>query len=305
MARKRPEGLRAYLEYLGARALGGALAAMPAGPACRVGEILGALAYRLDGRHRRIATGNLAQALGDGLAAGEIEALARRVFISLGRTVVDICRIPRITAENYRRHFTMEGWEHLREAKARGRGVVCITAHFGAWELLAVAAAFHGEPIQVVVRPMDNAYLDRAVNALRCHGGGRIIAKQDAFRTALAALRRNETVGIMIDQHVDPREGVFVDFLGAPAATTTAPALLAARSGAAVLPVAIFREGRERHTISIGKAMEVERTGDLRRDLAANTARFTRAIEEFVRQRPDHWFWVHRRWKAAPLGSVD
>ena len=173
-----------------------------------------------------------------------------------------------------------------------------ITAHFGPWELLPLLAALRYEPIHVVARPLDNPRVDEYLTALRERGGNRVIQKRDAVSSILQVLRRGETVGILIDQHIREKDGIIVPFFGRPASTAFAPALIAMRSGAAVLPVGIVREGRARYLVRIAEEVAVRRSGDLRADLAENTARFTAAMEAFISERPDHWFWVHRRWKT-------
>ncbi len=118
------------------------------------------------------------------------------------------------------------------------------------------------------------------------------------MQAVLQVLRRGETVGILIDQHVSEREGVVVPFFGRPASAMVAPALLALRSGAAAFPVGITRNARGEYRVDIRPEVDIRKSGDLKADLVVNTARFTAAIEAIVRQRPDHWFWVHRRWKT-------
>ena len=150
-----------------------------------------------------------------------------------------------------------------------------------------------------MARPLDNPRLDEFFTRLRQRGGNRVIRKRDAVQAILQALRRGEMVGILIDQHISEREGVVVPFFGQPASTASAPALIAMRSGAAVFPAGTLREGRGRYRVRVGEEIYVRRSGDFKADLVENTARFTAAIEALIRERPDHWFWVHRRWKTS------
>lgn len=272
-------------------------ATLPEGLAYGLAEAAGRLAYRLDARHRRITQDNLAKAFPGALSGAGLERMAQAVFEGLGRTAADVARSDRLRdapADACR----IEGLERLQAARSRGRGVLLLTAHFGPWELLPLIASLRYEPIHVVARPLDNPRLDDLLTRLRERGGNRVIRKRDALQAILKALRRGETVGMLIDQHIAEREGVVVPFFGRPASTVFAPALLALRSGAAILPVVIYREGRGRFCIRLGEEIPLLRTGDLRTDLVRNTARFNLAIEDFIRARPDHWFWVHRRWKT-------
>jgi KDO2-lipid IV(A) lauroyltransferase len=295
--------MTAYLEFLFAMALAKGLLHVPASLAYLAGESLGSLAYRLDRKHREIAKENLQRAFNGQLSPPAIDALVRSTFINLGRTVVETCRIPKIDRGNFRRSIQIEGYEHYQKAKERGKGVIYITAHLGSWELLPVASALVGESLWIVVRPLDNPYLDRAINRMRRGWGTKVLPKKWALRGVLGALHRGESVGILIDQNISVKEGVFVDFFGRPACTALAPALLALRTDASVLPAAIFRCGRDRHRIVVGEEISLIRTGQLAADLVANTAAFTKAIEAFVRREPAQWLWVHRRWKTQPLST--
>ena len=271
---------------------------LPQSTAYALGVMAGRLAFRLDRRHRRIAMENLTRAFPGKYAPNEIEALARAVFENLGRTVVDIARSDRLLLDRNADAVRIDGLDRLLEARRRGKGVLVIMAHFGPWELLPLIAALRYEPVHVVARPLDNPRLDDLLTTMRERGGDRVIRKRDALQAILQVLRRGETVGILIDQHITEKEGVIVPFFGRPASTAFAPALIAMRSGAAVLPIGIVREQPGQYRVLIGKEVSVRRSGDRKADLAENTARFNLAIEGFIRRYPDQWFWVHRRWKT-------
>ncbi len=271
---------------------------LPESAAYALGVGAGRLAFRLDGRHRAITVENLARAFPGKFSPPEVEALARAVFENLGRTAVDVARSDRLLRGSSPEAVRIDGLTRLQEARRRGNGVLLITAHLGPWELLPVIMATRYGPGHMVARPLDNPRLDDLLTALRERGGNRVIRKRDAILAILQALRQGEAVGIMIDQHISEKDGVVVPFFGRPASTVFAPALLALRSGAAVLPACIIREGRGRYRVRVAEEVPVRRTGDLRADLVENTARFTAAIEAFIRTHPEHWFWVHRRWKT-------
>ena len=300
MAERSPLHIGALLEWGGVAALVRLFDTLPEPIAYALGEGAARLAFRLDGRHRTIAAKNLAGAFAGQYAPEELEPLVREVFVNLGRTAVDVARSHRLLLPKNRDAMRMEGTANLEAARARGKGVLLLTGHFGPWELLPLAASLFYEPIHVVARPLDNPRLDDLLTALRERGGNQVIRKREAVHAILQALRRGQTVGILIDQHISEREGVVVPFFGRPASTASAPALIAIRSGAAVIPVGISREeGRGRYRVRIFPEVEVRRSGELKADLVENTARFNLAIERMIRERPDHWFWVHRRWKTT------
>ncbi|MGH7411285.1 MAG: lysophospholipid acyltransferase family protein [Candidatus Methylomirabilis sp.] len=274
------------------------IAYLPSWIAYPIGEALGRLAYLADRRHRRVAAENLRLAFGSACGPNEIHTMARAHFRCLGQTFVETCRLIRLSPQHLMGAVAVDGTDGLHAVKATGRGVLYVSAHFGPWEYLpAVWTHWFNEPLTVVARPFDNPYLDRWVNALRRRWGTRVVEKRDAMKELMDVLRRGGKVGVLIDQHVSRREGVVVSFFGHPASTTHAPALLALRSGAAVIPVVVLREGRGRFRILLGKEVSPPRTGETKADVVAMTAAMTAALEELIRRCPEQWLWVHRRWK--------
>jgi len=272
---------------------------LPESCAYALGEGAGRVWCALDRRHRVIVMENLAAAFPGRYAPEELDRLARAVFENLGRTAVDVARLDHLLSRSAGTTVEWDGYEHLLAARARGKGVLVLAAHFGPWELLPPVWVLRDEPVYVVARPLDNPRLDDQLTAWRERGGNRMIRKRNAIHAILQVLRRGKTAAILIDQHISEREGVVVPFFGRPASTASAPALIALRSGAAVLPVGITRQpGRGRYRIRIGAEIPVRRSGDVKDDLVENTARFTAAIEAMIREQPEHWFWVHRRWKT-------
>ncbi|MFQ5847486.1 MAG: lysophospholipid acyltransferase family protein [Candidatus Methylomirabilales bacterium] len=263
-----------------------------------LGEALGRLAFFVDRRHRRVACENLRLAFGNSRHPDEITAMARAHFRCLGQSFVDICRLLRLSPRHLKEALDVEGLEVLERPRAKGQGVLYVTGHFGPWEYLpAVSTHLTDEPLTVVARPLDNQYLDRFLNAMRRRWGSQVVRKREAMRALMDVLRRGGKVGVLIDQHVSRGEGVAVNFFGHPARTTTAPAFLALRSGAAVIPVVVVREGKGRFRVLLGKEVDPPRTGKVKDDVVAFTAAMTQALEELIRRSPEQWLWVHRRWK--------
>lgn len=274
------------------------VAYLPLWIAYPLGEVLARFVFFVDRRHRRVAYENLRLAYGSSSTPEEIGAMARSHFRCLGQTFVDTCRLVRLHPHHLLDGLEIEGLEVLESPKMKGQGVLYVTGHFGPWEYLpAVSTYLAGEPLTVVARPLDNPYLDRFLNALRHRWGSRVVDKRNAMRVIMDVLQKGGKVGVLIDQHVSRREGIFVNFFGHPACTTSAPALLALRSDAAVIPVVVLREERGRFRILLGKEVSPPRTGHVKEDVAALTAAMTTALEELIRRRPEQWLWVHRRWK--------
>ena len=260
------------------------------------------LFYHLVPRQRLIAVYNLRRAFPE-KSDDEILRIARGVYRNMGIMAAEFFDIPRLTKENVGKLVEAEGLEHCQRALEKGRGVLFFTAHFGNWELSAAAAALLIKPVVAIYRTLDSALLDHLVLRVRSATGNTLLPKEHAMRTMLRSLKRNEIVGILIDQNVAWYEGVFVDYFGRPACTTNGLALLALHTGAPVLPGYMVRLPDGRYRLVIGPEVEVTRTGNRDADVLANTQRFTKVIEETVRQYPDQWFWVHQRWKTQQCQS--
>jgi Kdo2-lipid IVA lauroyltransferase/acyltransferase len=261
------------------------------------------LVYLLHFRLRQVGMRNLAMAFPEKSEA-ERRRILRGVFTSLGRQLAELCQFPRYTAENVAEVVVYDGLENYERAYARGKGVLFVTAHFGGWELSAFAHSLHGHWLHVVMRPMDNPYLDQLLQSYRMMYGNKVVPKDDFVRGLLAAMKAGETVGILMDTNMTPPQGVFVEFFGIPACTASGLARIALRTDAAVVPgFTIWDERLGKYRLRFDPAMELVRTGDLEADIIANTQKFTKVIEQYVRQYPEQWLWVHRRWKTRPEGQ--
>ena len=264
---------------------------------------LGQVFYLLHFRLRQVGMRNLELAFPEKSKA-ERARILRGVFTSLGRELAELCQFPRYTRENVDEVVVYDGLENFENAYARGKGVLFLTAHFGAWELSAFAHSLHGHWLHIVMRPMDNPYLDRMIEHYRTMHGNKTVAKDDFVRGLLAAMKAGETVGILMDTNMTPPQGVFVNFFGIPACTASGLARIALRTDAAVVPgFTIWDEKMGKYRLRFDLPVELVRTGDLEADLVANTQRFTSVIEEYARKYPDQWLWVHRRWKTRPEGE--
>ena len=224
--------------------------------------------------------------------------IADGAFRSIARMLVAVARFPRIDKQSVAQWIRYEGFEHFEAARKRGKGVLFATAHLGNWELSAFAHAILTEPMHVVVRPLDNPRIDELVERYRGLSGNHLISKREFARPILAALRRNEAVGILVDQNASLENGVFVELFGIPACVNASFAKLAAHSGAAVIPgFAVWSESERRYVLRFYP--EVPVTGDA----AADTQAVQRAVEQAIAEYPDQWLWMHRRWKTRPPGD--
>ena len=296
-----------FLEYAAARVLLSGLGALPRPLAVAAGRGVGRAAYALAAGLRRTGLRNLELAFPE-MCEAERRKILRGSFVSLGRQLGEVSQFPRVTRESLRTvaEYDSEDVKLLDVARERGRGVVFLTSHLGAWELLCFAHSAFYEPISFLVRPIDNPRIDALVERLRTRFGNRPIDKKAAARTALRLLKQGGTLGVLADLNTQEREGVFVPFFGHLACTTAGVATLALRTDATVIPVcAPWDERRKKFVFRGGPVIELVRTGDDKRDIEVNTANFTAAIERHVRTFPDQWLWVHKRWKTRPPGEPD
>jgi KDO2-lipid IV(A) lauroyltransferase len=275
----------------------------PRGLARAIGAVIGAVAYRVLGRLRRVGLRNLEIAFPE-ITAKEREAILRSEYRNLGLLMAEFCKMPDYTAATASRFIRYEGLENYLQARERGKGVLVLTGHLGAWELSSFFHSLMGMPMGMVIRRLDNPLVDAFVNRIRCLRGNRVIHKDDFARGLIASMRAGDTVGILMDTNMTPPQGVFVPFFGVPACTASGMARIAAKTGAAVVPgFLLWEESEKRYVLHFGEELEVVHTGDAEQDALVNTATFTAAIEGYVRRYPEQWLWLHRRWKTRPAGE--
>jgi KDO2-lipid IV(A) lauroyltransferase len=294
------EKLEFWLVLTVARPLGW----LPRGLARWVAGVLAWSVYVLHGRLRRVGMRNLELAFPE-LSVRERKAILRGVYRSLGRQLVEFCRMTRYTRENTHGWIRYEGLDHYLAAKARDKGVLIVTGHLGAWELSSFYHSLMGYPMSMVARPLDNRRLDAFVTGIRCMHGNRVLPKDDFARGLLTAMRKGETVGILMDTNMTPPQGVFVNFFGRQACTASGVARVALKTGAAVLPgFMVWEEAEGRYVLEFGPQLAFERSTDEEADIVAATQLCTSAIETWIRRYPDQWLWIHRRWKTRPAGEA-
>ena len=218
------------------KALSAAVGPMSMATVRRCGAALGRVAHALDRFHRDIALENLARAL-PSRTAGERRALTRDMFAHFGSLLFELLKVGQLSQAELLRLIEFEGSERVASAYAQGKGVLFFTGHFGYWEIQAIAQPIVAYPVSVLARPLDNPELHQWLERIRTSTGNTVIYRQGAIRKVLRDLASNRGVAILIDQHLHSPDVVYVDYFGRPAATTSALAALALRTGAPVVPV--------------------------------------------------------------------
>lgn len=288
------------------------VSALPLRLALVIGRRLGDLAYWIVYPRTRVALRQIGMALGQSLTPSEQRAVIHRMYREFGQGVIEFLRLPRLVAEGRLDDLVaVEGEEFLRAAYAQGKGVLILTAHYGNFELLATFFAAKGYQVNLVTRRLRNGILDRFWVDQRRRLKIRAIFKEQSLKEVIARLRRNEAMGYVLDQNMGVEQGVFVEFFGRPACTMTAVAVLAKRFGSPVVPVFIARDRRDptRHRIVFETPLVFEARGGedaaaSHDDLVFHTQQYTAVLERRIRERPDHWIWIHRRWNTRPRAGL-
>ena len=289
--------LRYRLEYLAVLGVRSVARLTPRRWLVLAGTSLGTMFYRLDRRRRDTAVDNVRAAFPVRTDA-ECRAIVRGAFANLGRHVIDLLRFDTMSVEQMMDLVELEGVEHVEQALAAGRGVMFFTGHFGFWELQVMVHAARFEPILMVARTLNNPLLEAMIERMRSRVGTRVVPRQGAVRGLLRGLLRHQSVGMMIDQHMQDRSAVTVEFFGRPAATTSAIAALALRTGVPVIPVfgLPLPGGRYRMIYETPVELPDRDSPDAVQTL---TQRCTDVLETYVRRYPELWLWMHRRWRVA------
>ena len=296
--------MREWLEYAVVWAMVKSLGALPRQTARHLAATVARAVYMLLPKLRKTAEFNLRLAF-PGWDEAQRRATIRGMVQNLGWMAAEFARLPRYTKENIEQVVILEGHENFLEGQRRGKGVLYLTGHIGAWELSSFAHALYGFPLQYMARPLDNPRVDGLVNRYRCLSGNRPVFKNESARVLLKILRDAGTVGILADQNTMPEEGVFVDFFGTPACTTTGLARVALHTDAAVVPGYAFWDPQiAKYRLRFEPVVDLSRSGDTERDVFVNTQKFTKVIEEIIRKHPDQWVWLHARWKTRPKGEA-
>ncbi|MBF0203238.1 MAG: lysophospholipid acyltransferase family protein [Desulfamplus sp.] len=260
-----------------------------------LGDILGLIWFRVDKRHRDITVENIRLSLGD-LSSVERQIMAKKIFKNIAGMLFELGWGYRLKAKDIPEYFSIKGLENIKKAYEKGRGVLVIICHMGNWELLAASVTMAGYASSILYRKLDFPPLERLILEMRQKYGTVLIPLRGASQQIDQRLASGEVVGTLIDQGVDWYKGVFVDFFGRPACTNSGVAKLVLRTGAAVVPAYIVRQGFK-HVMHFEPEIPLVRTGDRIKDIEINTQNYTSAIESIIRLYPEQWFWVHNRWK--------
>ena len=282
------------------RVLLAVLQVLPRKAAMRFAGVLGALVFRIMKKERAKTIANLSIAYGHEKSPEEIAAMAREVFVNLGKSGAEFAiKMGRNRPEEFFDDLEVKGLEHLQEAIKKGRGILGLICHMGCWEGTALGLPMLGIPAYAIGKRLGNEKLNALLFESRGKKGVQTLARGSSYKTILRVLAENNLVGILIDQDTNVR-GVFVDFYCRPAYTPIGGAMLAMDSGAPVLPIFYLKKDDDTYEFIIEEEIPLITTGDRRKDMEENTRRFHAVIEQYIKKYPTQWVWMHNRWKTTP-----
>ncbi len=288
--------LKHFLEYATLRTVEFVLCALPLRLALELGEQLGTLMSGMLPKRRRLIIENLTRAFPEKSPA-EVRKTARRNWKNLGRTALEFVRSQDFVSSETASRVTWEGADQVDAAMAENHGMILISFHFTNWEILGILTQQRFNRLMAIARPMKNPYVDRWLQAKRAQDGMKIMLHRNAVKESLRWLKGNNMLGVLVDQNLY-HGGVFVNFFGRPAATTTLPALLHIRTGAPVFVVHCLREsGTFRATY---EQVEFPRVDNDDQRVIVYTQIINDYLERIIRKYPENWFWIHNRWKRKP-----
>ena len=292
------KALRFRLESLLVRTIAAGMRLLPMSAVRTCGAALGRSIYAVDTFHRGIALDNLAHAF-PSRSLAERQATARGAFAHFGSLLLELLKYGHLTRPRMLALIESDGEERVRQAYAKGRGVLFFTGHFGYWEMQAIAQPLQVHPVSVLARPLDNPALHAMLEDMRTRTGNSVIYRQGAIRRVLRELALNRGIALLIDQHLHTPDVVYVDYFGRPAATTSALAALALRTGAPVIPVFALPLPDGRYRFVYEPAVDPP-PSDSPDAIGVFTQRRTDVLEMYVRRHPELWLWMHRRWRDVP-----
>jgi KDO2-lipid IV(A) lauroyltransferase len=288
----------AYPIYILLRIFGFFINLLPEGFALWIGRQLGNLMYGIDVKHRKIAIQNLHLAFGHEKSEQERRSIARKNFQNLGMMAIEFFRITKMDMEAYQRKVEVEGLDKALKVLDENRGALLLLGHFGNWELMVPMSRIIQKPILAIAKPIKrNPWLERWIIKSRERIGLEVIPPVNATPKVVRALSMNKIVAVLFDQRGKRSKGVWADFFGRKVPTTAGLAVMAIKSGAPVLPVFMIREGFEKHRLIIRDPLELVLTGNFKQDVEDNTQLFNRVLESIIRQYPEQWLWIHRRFE--------
>jgi Kdo2-lipid IVA lauroyltransferase/acyltransferase len=300
---KKRNKFQTRLEYLVVRSIFAFIGMFPLKISLKIGKITGNILASLVPKLKKTANRNLEIALPD-LSNAEKSKILNGCLQSLGRQLGLVSHFKKFSHEDIQNLVELDGREIFEKTHALGKGMLLFTGHFGSWEVFNLLPLAFGYPMNLLVRRIDNPKVEAFVDSFRTFFGGKTIDKTKSARTMFRLLENGEMLGVMADLNAQEREGVFVDFFGVAASTTTSIARLALKTDAIVMPVfAVWNEEKQKYVVHFEQPIEFTKGENNDENIRDLTQKITAAVEKYVRKYPEQWMWIHKRWNTRPKGE--
>lgn len=288
--------IRHSIEFVLFQLVAGIVLLLPLRAVQKLGGALGVFVYSVLGFRRGVTLENLRHAFPE-KSNDELNRIAQDAFRNVGTALLELVWVPRLVPERIRKVVSFENTELVKEVCSRGKGVLLLTAHFGNWELLAQSVkVFFDIPLNIIVKTQSNSLIDRKVNERRTRQGSKIVPMDLAVREVLRALRAGEAVGIVADQSA-AKENIAVEFFGRNVPTHEGPAVFSLKTGAPILLLFSIRKPDGTYRVMVEELPTSDLVGYNKENVVVLTKRHVKRTEEIIRAHPDHWMWMHKRWK--------
>lgn len=264
-----------------------------------IGKGLGLFWYTFIRYRRALVIDNLTQAFKDEKSHEEILAIARKNFMHYGLCLAESLRAPLLTKETFRDKIIITGLEHVENALKQGKGAILFCGHYGNCDMMAIGQAMEGVNAHIITKTVKNKVIDAVWTDIRKSKGVSLLPNKKTGFSILKLLKKNEAVVLIFDQHRPGTMGIRVNFFGRPARTMRAVATLALKTGCAVIPANNWRDENNIHHAEAGEAIPLIRKESEEETIRENTQRYNDILESYIRQHPEQWLWIHRRWKEA------
>ncbi len=262
-----------------------------------IGRAMGRLAFRV-GLARATTLSNLEQRLGLTTATRRRQ-VASEAYANFGQTLAEFVRMPVTSPEDLEAWFQFEGLEILESARAAGKGIVCLSAHYGNWEWMGAALIRHGFPVTFLIGTQSNPYVDRLFNDYRSRVGIQFVRIR-SIKDALRVLKQNGLVALLDDQDGD-KWGSFAPFFGEPVSTHTIGTLLARKAGSALCFGVAKRLGPRSFRMQVQRLPDAPEGSSEAQATAFLLNEYNQRLELAVREDPGQWLWMHERWRSKPV----
>ncbi len=260
------------------------------------GGWLGGLYYHLDRKRKKIGFSNLHLAFGESKSEKELKDILKSVYKQMGSSMLEFAALPRLNEEKLNGLVRFDGLEKIEAEQRAGRGVILLNGHLGNWELYTQSAAIYGARIHMIGREANVGLLHNFIVRCRESKGNRVILRKNAMRKILKVLKEGGVLGVMCDQRGSTSRGLMIDFFGHSAPTNPAIARMILKSGAAIMTSFGVRNPDRTHTVTVSDPIQIDRSQNLQKDVVQLTKNYTKILEDFIREHPDQWLWMHRRW---------